>query len=139
VRLERRIPVAIALACAGLLGLAAPATGGGGPDSPCRTDPCKAKLHVAGETAKWRSIETFYPHNETLSTLLKVKGRKLRLDGTFGPGACRARYMGSGLMVVVKICGDATPVRVRATRFKGRRGNLVITYQALPAMRGDAR
>ena len=137
VRPERRIPIAIALACAVLLGIAAPAAGGG-PDSPCRSAPCRAKLLVDDETSKWRSIETFYPRNEALATVLKVKGRKLRLDDTFGPGHCRARYMGSGLMVLVKICGGATPVRVRADRLKGKRGSLVITYRALPAMRGDA-
>jgi len=137
VRLERRIEIAIASSCLALMAAAPPAAGGG-PDDPCRAEACTAKLHVADETARWRSIETFYPQNEEVAVTLTVRGRKLRLDDTFGPNECRSRYLGSDLVAIVKACGDVTPLRVRASRFKGKRGNLVIGYQALPAMRGDA-
>ena len=137
-RFERRIPVALALACAALLGAGTPAAGGDGPDSPCRTSPCKARLLVGYERTKWRSVETFYPRNEAVRAQLRVNGRKLRFDGSFGPGGCRWRYLGSGLVVVVKVCGDVTPIRVRADRFKGKRSSLSVAYQAAPAVRGDA-
>ena len=137
VRPQRRIRFAVAAACAAMLASAAPAAPAIGPDGPCRIESCTAKLLVDAERAKWRSTETFYPQNEEIRTLLRVRGRKLRFDVSFGPGGCRSRYLGSGLMVVVKVCGDATPVRIRAERFKGRRGNLSISYRAAPAIRGD--
>ena len=113
------------------------ASGGGSPDAPCRLDPCSAKLYVGDELEKWRSTEIFYPRNEVLIANLRVRGRKLRMDGTFGPGGCRSRHVGSGLVAIVKRCGDATPLRVRAVRFKGRRGPLGIRYRAEPELRGD--
>jgi hypothetical protein len=136
-RLQRRLAIAAGLSCLALMTAAPPAAGGGTPDDPCRQAPCRVRLHVADETARWRSFETFYPQNEEVATTLRVSGRKLRLDETFGPSGCRSRYAGSGLVAIVKACGDVTPLRVRANRFKGKRRDLVIAYQALPAMRGD--
>jgi hypothetical protein len=137
VRPKPRIQLAAALSCLGLL-CTAPAATGGGPYDPCRQQPCKATLRIAADLTKWRSAETFYPRNEGLVTVLRVEGRKLRLDGVFGPGGCRSRYLGSGLMAIVKACDGVTPLRLRVTRLKGKRAKLVVHYQAVPAMRGDA-
>jgi len=139
VRPNRRIQIATALSCLGLLLAAPAATGGGSPFDPCRQQPCKAKLRIVRDVTKWRSAQTFYPYNEALVSALRVRGRKLRLDGAFGPGGCRSRYIGSGLMAIVKVCGNVTPLRVRIARLKGRKAKLVVTYRAVPLMRGDAR
>jgi hypothetical protein len=137
VRPKPRILAATAASCLALLLSAVPASSGG-PDDPCRQEPCRAKLRIRSDVTKWFSAQTFYPRNEALVAVLRVEGRKLAFDEAFGPGACRSRYVGSGLMVIVKACGDVTPLRVRATRLKGPNRRLNVSYQAIPAIRGDA-
>ncbi len=119
------------------LAIAAPAAlGGADPTAPCRTTACKAEMKVGADELKWRSIENFYPQNEELAATLTARGRKLRVLETWGPDGCRSAYRGSGVVAVVKACGEETPLRIRAYRMKRKRVKLVVSYRATPVMAG---
>ena len=121
-----------ALVSIGLLVTTAPALGDaaypGG--ASCRADRCEARLRVGSDETKWRSIETFYPNNERIVAALKAKGRRLELVEAWGPKRCRRAYHGAGIVAVVKACGEATPLRVRAYRIKRKRIKLYVGYRA---------
>ena len=106
-----------------VLAIAAPAAlGGADPAAPCRATACKAEMKVGADELKWRSIENFYPQNEELAATLTARGRNLRVLETWGPEGCRSAYRGSGIVAVVKACGEETPLRV--------------SYRATPVMAG---
>jgi hypothetical protein len=120
-----------------VLAIATPAAlGGADPAAPCRATACWAEMKVGEDELKWRSIENFYPHNEELAATLTARGRNLRVLETWGPEGCRSAYRGSGIVAVVKACGEETPLRIRAYRMKRKRVKLVVSYKATPVMGG---
>jgi hypothetical protein len=125
----------IAPATAGML-LLTPFAGAADPSAPCRVSPCRAELKVGPDEVRWRSVESFYPANERVKTVLSARGRRLRLLERWGPEGCRRANRGSGIVAVVKACGPETPVRVRAYRLKRRAVKLVVAYRASPVMGG---
>jgi hypothetical protein len=137
-RLRRRIlrrALGAAFA-ASLLAAGSAGPAGAMPEDSCRVAACNATLTVDAATVRWASIELFYPNNEDVVVTLTAADRVLRLASSGGVNGCRQSYRGGGMGVTVRVCGTATPLRIRAKRRHPGMTDLAVTYQATPFFDG---